>query len=122
MRSKSASEVFSTVPILRDAGVVNQYVDALRILVGVDARESGLDRVGDCNVAVQCRRRTSSRANTLDGAAGSFQVAIESKNAGAVAREGRRDRLSNPRAGAGDNRGLAVESKHAPTLKQANAA
>jgi hypothetical protein len=36
-------------------------------------------------------------------------------------RKRRGDRQTDPRAGAGDNRGLAVESKHARTVKQASA-
>ena len=121
MRSKSASGGVLDGADVRDAGVVHQYVDARRVAVGIDAREGGFHRVSECDVTFERGSCAASRADAFDGAAGSFEIAIEHENTRAVACEGRRDREADPRAGAGDNRNLPIESKHARTVKQPSA-
>jgi hypothetical protein len=106
---------------MRDTGVVHQYVDAGRIAVRVDAREGGFHRVSERDVTFECGSCAASRANAFDGAARSFEIAIEREDMRTVACEGRGDRQANPRAGSGDNRRLSVESKHARTVKQPSA-
>ena len=91
------------------------------MLIGIDAREGSFNRVSERDVTFERRRFSARRANLLDGVANRIEIAIERENVRTVLRKRRCDREPDPRAGAGDNRDLSVEPKHARTVKQASA-
>src|ERR1035441_2565647 len=95
---------------MRDASLLES------IRAKADCTEAATASALECDVAVERRCLPSSRANTFDGSAGRFEIAIESENARAVLGKRRCDRQPDARSGAGDDGVLSVESKHASML------